>query len=85
MADFFAQDFSKEHWKNAAAKNAFVLMSKQRFHHAAAFFLLSGSIRDALQIILRKCRDLQLAIIVLRLYETDVDAQQSMLKEMLCR
>ncbi|KAK5967217.1 hypothetical protein GCK32_000230 [Trichostrongylus colubriformis] len=84
MADFFSQDFTKENWKKVAAKNAFVLMSKQRFHHAAAFFLLSGSIRDAVQTILRKCRDLQLAIVVLRLYETDVDVQQAMLKEMLC-
>ncbi|WKY17140.1 hypothetical protein Q1695_001621 [Nippostrongylus brasiliensis] len=85
MADFFTQDFNTEHWKKVAAKNAFVLMSKQRFHHAAAFFLLSGSVKDALQTILRKCRDLQLAMVVLRLYESDTDLQQAMLKEILCR
>nr|CDJ88019.1 CRE-RBC-1 protein [Haemonchus contortus] len=85
MAEFFAQDFSKEHWQRIAAKNAFVLMGKQRFHHAAAFFLLSGSIKDAIQTILRKCRDLQLAMVVLRLYETDIEVQQAMLKEILCR
>ncbi|VDO04722.1 unnamed protein product [Haemonchus placei] len=85
MAEFFAQDFSKEHWQRIAAKNAFVLMGKQRFHHAAAFFLLSGSIKDAIQTILRKCRDLQLAMVVLRIYETDIEVQQAMLKEILCR
>ncbi|VDK53132.1 unnamed protein product, partial [Cylicostephanus goldi] len=85
MAEFFMQDFNTEHWKKVAAKNAFVLMSKQRFHHAAAFFLLSGSLKDALQTILCKCHDLQLAMVVVRLYESDIDAQQNMLKEMLCR
>ncbi|KJH47115.1 hypothetical protein DICVIV_06823 [Dictyocaulus viviparus] len=71
--------------EKVAAKNAFVLMSKQRFQHAAAFFLLSGALRDALQTILHKCNDLQLAMVILRLYESDVDSQQSILKEMLCR
>ncbi|EPB75130.1 hypothetical protein ANCCEY_05799 [Ancylostoma ceylanicum] len=85
MADFFMQDFNTEHWRKVAAKNAFVLMSKQRFQHAAAFFLLSGSLKDAIQTILCKCHDLQLAMVVLRLYESDFDAQQKMLKEMLCR
>ncbi|CAJ0597034.1 unnamed protein product [Cylicocyclus nassatus] len=85
MASFFMQDFSTEYWKKVAAKNAFVLMSKQRFHHAAAFFLLSGSLKDAVQTILCKCHDLQLAMVVLRLYEANIDAQHSMLKEMLCR
>ncbi|KIH57837.1 hypothetical protein ANCDUO_11970 [Ancylostoma duodenale] len=53
MADFFMQDFNTEHWRKVAAKNAFVLMSKQRFQHAAAFFLLSGSLKDAIQTIFR--------------------------------
>lgn len=50
MAEFFMQDFNEERWKKAALKNAFVLMGKQRFQHAAAFFLLAGSLRDALQV-----------------------------------
>ncbi|CAB3399146.1 unnamed protein product [Caenorhabditis bovis] len=85
MTDFFMNDFNSEHWKKVAAKNAFVLMSKQRFHHAAAFFLLSGSLKDAIQTILAKCNDLQLALVVIRLYEQDIDVQQTMIKEILCR
>lgn len=50
MLDFFMHDFSEEKWKKAALKNAFVLMSKQRFQHAAAFFLLAGSIKDTIQV-----------------------------------
>ncbi|GMR60970.1 hypothetical protein PMAYCL1PPCAC_31165, partial [Pristionchus mayeri] len=85
MMDFFMQDFSTEHWKKAAQKNAFVLMSKQRFAHAAAFFLLAGSLKDALQTILAKLNDIQLAMVVLRLYETDTEAMNQHMREMLCR
>ena len=42
MTQFFSNDFSQERWKKAALKNAFALLGKQRFTHAAAFFLLSG-------------------------------------------
>uniref|UniRef100_A0A158R4B7 WD_REPEATS_REGION domain-containing protein n=1 Tax=Syphacia muris TaxID=451379 RepID=A0A158R4B7_9BILA len=85
MADFFGQDFTEEKWRRAAAKNAFVLMSKQRFEHAAAFFLLSGSLKDAVQTVLSKLQDIQLAMVIIRLYETDVDRRWNMMKELLCR
>lgn len=85
MADFFMNDFTKEHWQKVAAKNAFVLMSKQRFQHAAAFFLLSGSLKDAVQTLCSKCNDVQLALVVVRMYESDPEAQQAMINEVLCR
>ena len=50
MASFFANDFTKTEWKKAALKNAFVLLGKQRFVHAAAFFLLADSLTDAVQV-----------------------------------
>lgn len=51
MADFFMHDFNiEDKWKKAALKNAFILMGKQRFEHAAAFFLLAGSLKDAVQV-----------------------------------
>lgn len=31
-------------------KNAFALLGKQRFEHAAAFFLLGGALKDALEV-----------------------------------
>ncbi|KAL3982356.1 RAVE protein 1 C terminal family protein [Acanthocheilonema viteae] len=85
MLDFFMHDFNEEKWKKAALKNAFVLMGKQRFQHAAAFFLLAGSIKDAIQMVLRKLQDLQLAIIIVRLYERDYEEQGNLLRELLCR
>lgn len=52
LTEFFANDFSEDKWKKAALKNAFVLIGKQRFEHAVAFFLLGGALSDALQVLL---------------------------------
>ena len=50
MATFFKQNFSEDRWRKAALKNAFALLGKQRFMHAAAFFLLGGAVRDAIEV-----------------------------------
>ena len=47
-------------------------MSKQRFEHAAAFFLLAGALKDAIEVCLNKLRDLDLAMVLARLYEDQV-------------
>lgn len=69
MALFFSNDFAEERWRKAALKNAYALLGKQRFEHAAAFFLLAGSLKDALEVCLAKLKDVQLALVVSRLYE----------------
>jgi hypothetical protein len=71
MQDFFKNDFTQERWLKAAQKNAFALLGKQRFEHAAAFFLLAGKIRDALEVIVNNLDDIQLALLIARLYESD--------------
>lgn len=50
MTSFFANDFSEDRWRKAALKNAFALLGKQRFEHAAAFFILAGALRDAIEV-----------------------------------
>lgn len=50
MSQFFARDFTQDRWRKAALKNAYSLLGKQRFDHAAAFFLLAGSLWDAMQV-----------------------------------
>ena len=50
MSDFFRNDFSTDRWRKAALKNAFDLLGKQRFDHAAGFFLLAGSLNDAIEV-----------------------------------
>ncbi|OWA51395.1 DmX-like protein 2 [Hypsibius exemplaris] len=71
MIDFFSNDFKEDRWRKAALKNAFALLGKQRFEHAAAFFLLGGAVKDAVDIIMTKLNDVQLALTVVRLYEGD--------------
>ena len=71
MAAFFSNDFTQERWKKAALKNAFALLAKQRFEHAAAFFLLANKLWDAVQVCITRLGDLQLAFVITRLYEGD--------------
>ena len=73
MTQFFSNNFSEDRWRKAALKNAFALLGKQRFDHAVAFFLLAGSLNDALEVCLNKLDDLQLAMIITRLYEGEHD------------
>lgn len=49
MTEFFHNNFSEDRWRKAALKNAFSLLGKQRFQHSAAFFLLAGSLKDAVE------------------------------------
>ncbi|KAG8041870.1 hypothetical protein G9C98_007174 [Cotesia typhae] len=72
MTNFFSNDFKEDRWRKAALKNAYALLGKQRFDHAAAFFLLAGSLRDAVEVCLTKLNDIQLAMVVSRLYEDDI-------------
>jgi len=51
MQAFFRNDFSQDRWRKAALKNAFSLLGRQRFTHAAAFFLLAGALNDAVEVI----------------------------------
>ncbi|CAK6950671.1 dmX-like protein 1 [Scomber scombrus] len=73
MTDFFRNNFSEDRWRKAALKNAFSLLGKQRFQHSAAFFLLAGSLKDAVEVCLEKMQDLQLALVISRLYESEFE------------
>ncbi|TRY64794.1 hypothetical protein DNTS_004401 [Danionella cerebrum] len=77
MTQFFSNNFSDERWRRAALKNAFALLGKQRFTHSAAFFLLAGSLRDAVQVCVEKLQDLQLALVISRLYESEFEGSSS--------
>nr|XP_020024119.1 dmX-like protein 1 isoform X5 [Castor canadensis] len=73
MTQFFGHNFEEERWRKAALKNAFSLLGKQRFEHSAAFFLLAGCLRDAVEVCLEKLNDIQLALVIARLYESEFD------------
>nr|XP_057944356.1 dmX-like protein 2 isoform X4 [Doryrhamphus excisus] len=77
MTQFFKNNFSEDRWRKAALKNAFSLLGKQRFEQSAAFFLLAGSLKDAIEVLMEKMEDLQLAMIVARLYEADFESSST--------
>ncbi|XP_033633785.1 dmX-like protein 2 isoform X2 [Asterias rubens] len=84
MTQFFSNNFSIERWRKAALKNAYALLGHQRFEHAAAFFLLAGSLKDALEVCLNNLEDIQLAMVIARLYEEDLEMPTAQ-KEILYR
>ncbi|CAB1321498.1 unnamed protein product [Coregonus sp. 'balchen'] len=77
MTAFFSNNFSEDRWRMAALKNAFSLLGKQRFQHSAAFFLLAGSLKDAVEVCLEKMQDLQLALVISRLYESEFETSST--------
>ncbi|XP_018327674.1 dmX-like protein 2 isoform X2 [Agrilus planipennis] len=79
MTSFFSNDFKDDKWRKSALKNAYALLGKQRFDHAAAFFLLAGHLKDAVEVVLNKLQDIQLAIIIVRLYEGDGESLRRLL------
>ncbi|KAJ7783622.1 RAVE protein 1 C terminal-domain-containing protein [Mycena maculata] len=73
MLKFLANDFSEARWRTAALKNAYALLSKRRFEYAAAFFLLGGALRDAVNVCLKQLGDFQLAVALARVVEQSDD------------
>lgn len=71
MTNFFKNDFTQHRWSTAALKNAFALLGKQRFEHAAAFFLLANKLWDAVEVCVSRLHDPQLALVIVRLFEGD--------------
>ena len=75
-----ANNFDDPKWKATALKNAYALISRRRFEYAAAFFLLGGSLRDAVNVLAHQVGDLQLAFAVARAYQKD---DESVLRNLL--
>ncbi|KZT72790.1 hypothetical protein DAEQUDRAFT_704451 [Daedalea quercina L-15889] len=70
MLKFLSNDFTQARWRTVALKNAFALLSKRRFEYAAAFFLLGGSLKDAVNVCIRNLDDFQLAVALARVVES---------------
>uniref|UniRef100_A0A672V457 DmX-like protein 1 n=1 Tax=Strigops habroptila TaxID=2489341 RepID=A0A672V457_STRHB len=77
MTQFFGNNFTEDRWRKAALKNAFSLLGKQRFEHSAAFFLLAGHLKDAVEVCLEKLNDIQLALVISRLYESEFEVSST--------
>ncbi|CCG82289.1 Putative uncharacterized protein [Taphrina deformans PYCC 5710] len=66
-----ANDFEQSKWITTANKNAYALVGRRRFEYAAAWFLLAGSLKDAIQVCIRNVADLDLAFAIARIWEDD--------------
>ncbi|XP_067885987.1 dmX-like protein 1 isoform X2 [Heterodontus francisci] len=77
MTEFFGKNFNDDRWRKAALKNAFALLGKQRFEQSAAFFLLGGSLKDAVEVCLERLHDVQLALVIARLYESEFEVSST--------
>lgn len=78
MNEFFRKDFATDaKARSQASRNAFHLLSLQRFFHAVAFFALAGQIKDAIDIAIHKLHDVQLALVTARLYDHSFVASSS--------
>ncbi|XP_067839109.1 dmX-like protein 1 isoform X4 [Heptranchias perlo] len=77
MTEFFGKNFNDDRWRKAALKNAFALLGKQRFEQSAAFFLLAGSLKDAVEVCLERLHDVQLALVIARLYESEFEVSST--------
>jgi len=73
MVQFLSNDFTQPRWRTAALKNAYALLGKRRFEYAAAFFVLGGSLKDAVNVCLRHLDDFQLAVALARVIEGQDD------------
>ncbi|KAF9514679.1 hypothetical protein BS47DRAFT_1392270 [Hydnum rufescens UP504] len=81
MLKFLSNDFDDPRWRTAALKNAYALLSKQRFEYAAAFFLLGRSLKDAVSVCVKQLKDFQVAVALARIVENGDDGP--VLKELL--
>jgi hypothetical protein len=71
LLKLFEQDFNDPVNRKKALKNAYALLGLHRFEHAAAFFLLAGSIWDAVEVCINNLHDIQLAMVLIRLNDSD--------------
>eukprot|EP00941_MAST-03F_sp_MAST-3F-sp1_P006457 g6457.t1 len=78
VSNFLLRDFNDEKNCIAAKKNAFRLMQKGRYLEATAFFILGNQITHAVNICLKYLKDVQLAVLLLRLKECGVNGEVKM-------
>lgn len=80
LLKLFEQDFNDPVNRKKALKNAYALLGLHRFEHAAAFFILAGSIWDAVEVCINNLNDIQLAIILIRLHDNDSNLPSNLKK-----
>eukprot|EP00917_Polyrhabdina_sp_WS-2016_P006492 GHVP01014394.1.p1 GENE.GHVP01014394.1~~GHVP01014394.1.p1 ORF type:complete len:3373 (-),score=545.34 GHVP01014394.1:957-11075(-) len=84
FADFLSRDFSDPENQNLCLKNAYNLIKKKRHLLAAAFFVLGGQTRDAIDVALRHLEDPQLAIVIAVLHDLSRSSYSGKTRHTIC-
>jgi hypothetical protein len=67
---FIKRDFSIVRNRKAAKENGDLLIMKKKYLFAAYFYLLADNVEEAVNVCLNRIRDINLAVLVIRLYES---------------
>ncbi|ORM41295.1 DmX-like protein 2 [Babesia sp. Xinjiang] len=81
LGEFLSNDFTEERWINAAVKNAYALIAQKRYLLAAGFLVLSGRVTDAVDVCFQYMDDAQLACIICRLRNHDLQYALNLMKD----
>ncbi|CEF59911.1 DmX-like protein 1 [Strongyloides ratti] len=84
-ATFFSTECKTDKERSFAQRNAFSCISKGQFENAAAIFLLTNDIRNAIKVIVERLNDIQLALVVARIYILQKDEQDAIIKELILK
>lgn len=83
IAQFFASDLSSPENANKGTKNAFELVRQKRYGLAVAVFIFSGAIQEAVDVCCRQMKDVQLALVILRLLRLRIGSDTSRIDEIM--
>uniref|UniRef100_A0A0N5A0I1 WD_REPEATS_REGION domain-containing protein n=1 Tax=Parastrongyloides trichosuri TaxID=131310 RepID=A0A0N5A0I1_PARTI len=84
-AVFFSTECKTDKERAFAQRNAFSCISKGQFENAAAIFLLSNDIKNAIKVIIERLNDIQLAIVITRVFVLQKEEQDIIIKELLLK
>lgn len=84
-ATFFSSECKSDKERTFAQKNAFSCISKGQFENAAAIFILTNDIRNAIKVVVERLNDIQLALVISRIYILNKDEQDAIIKELILK
>uniref|UniRef100_A0A0K0F2N9 DmX-like protein 1 (inferred by orthology to a human protein) n=1 Tax=Strongyloides venezuelensis TaxID=75913 RepID=A0A0K0F2N9_STRVS len=84
-AVFFSSECTTDKERAFAQRNAFSCISKGQFENAAAIFLLTNDVRNAIKVIVERLNDIQLALVVARIYILQKEEQDQIIKELILK
>lgn len=80
LGEFLSNNFTEDHWKQVAIKNAYALIGKKRYLLASGFLVLAGRLDDAVDVCFQYLKDPQLACIICKIRQHDLGYTINLMK-----